>query len=65
MTVVLHDAIKSVQSTSTVPSATPYINVSDILYADDTMLIHDDPETLEQLLHVVVTVGSQYGLEMH
>ena len=63
MTVILHDAEH--EAHHVVPSPSAYINVSDILYADDTMLVHDDQDALQDFLNVIVAVGARYGLEMH
>ena len=65
MTVIIHDVFKALQAENPIPSRSTYINVADIMYADDTMLIHDDPEILQKMLHGVVETGRQYGLEMN
>ena len=65
LTVIIHDVVKAVQEKSPVPSRSSYINVPDIIYADDTMLMHDDLGTLQQLLHGVLQFGRQYGLEIN
>ena len=38
---------------------------SDILYVEDTMLVHHDPAMLQSVLKQIVEIGGRFGLEMH
>ena len=63
MTVLLHDAVASLG----VGARTAYTDglMSDILYADDTLLIAVRADWLEQFTSSIVTIGKEYGLELH
>ena len=43
----------------------PYVVCSDLLYADDTMLVSSNTEKLQALLDYVIGEGARYGLELN
>ena len=43
----------------------PYLVTSDVVYADDTLLVSADLKTAERFLGLVAEVGEKYGLELN
>ena len=64
MTVLMHDA-KALLRTH--PAYTAYGEqlIEELLYADDTLLIHSDPEVVRLYMECVREAGSHYGLEFN
>ena len=42
-----------------------YVLTSDLLYADDTVLIGTDAAVLQRHMHLISAVGQAYGLELN
>ena len=43
----------------------PYLITPDVLYADDTMLVAEKPEYLQEHLNAVVRIGRTFGLDLN
>ena len=62
MTIVLRDARHGITHNI---DEQPYVVTSDIVYADDTMLIASDPADVQCHLDRVVAAGAGYGLQLN
>ena len=47
------------------PDEPPHVICSDILYADDTVLLSSNPNKLQMHLDILVEEGAKYGLELN
>ena len=63
MTVLMHDAVDMLPSQAR--SAYDRGDLADIRFADDTLLLGESPEFLEEFLRGVSRVGMDYGMELH
>jgi len=63
MTVVLKDARDRLRDKYGIDL--PDHCVSELLYADDTLLMGSNPQTVQKQLETIVEVGREYGLEMN
>ena len=64
-TVLLHDVDKRLQEECRPVSEPEYIVCSDVLYADDTLLMSSGAAKLQRHLELVVDEGKRYGLELN
>ena len=64
MTVLMHDARGELAQTTcgVFPEG---LQVCDLLYADDTLLIDTDAETVHQYMNIIVKLGAGYGLQIN
>ena len=63
MTVVMADAVREVPEATR--KAHEQGSLSALLYADDTLLVGDSAEHVQNLLLSVAEVGKRYGMELH
>ena len=64
MTTLLHDAESRVV-TRYGEGRQPYIVTRDLLYADDTLIIENDPAVAQYYMDVIAELGAEYGLSLH
>ena len=64
MSILMHDAKQQLRAH---PSyhAQAEIEIEELLYADDTLLIHSDPEVVQLYMDCVRAAGLNYGLELN
>eukprot|EP00959_Pyramimonas_sp_CCMP1952_P150024 3139284-Pyramimonas_sp.AAC.1 len=43
----------------------PYVVTNDVLYADDTLLVAQCPESLQRHFHIVSNIGKTFGLDLN
>ena len=60
MTILLHDAREHISSKGT--KFEDDLNIHELLYADDTLLIEADAKIVEEYMHSIEIPGMQYGL---
>ena len=63
MTVIVHDAVARLE-----PRARQLYDtgvMSELLYADDTLLISEDSQSLESMLFAIEAAGASFGLVLH
>eukprot|EP00959_Pyramimonas_sp_CCMP1952_P336924 7055297-Pyramimonas_sp.AAC.1 len=63
MTVLLHDVASKL--TGGAKEAHVKGDLSECVYADDTLLIGSNEEHLNELLGAVASAGKRYGMELH
>ena len=63
MTVIMHDATERLKTAGLHVSIGR--ELSDLLYADDTLLIGRNGSEVSKFLACVSTIGSEYGLQLH
>ena len=61
MTVLMHDAKRELRAHPAYRSQPPQ-PIEELLYADDTLLIHSDPAIVKAYMECVRAAGSTYGL---
>ena len=64
MTVVFEDIDAEVNILPEIEQP-PYLPFTDLLYADDTLLMNTSLEALQCQLNIVIDVGRRYGLELN
>ena len=64
MTVLMHDAKQELSQNPIYVQPGPH-HVEDLLYADDTLLIHAEVTVVQAFMSCVSTVGQQYGLSFN
>ena len=64
MTVLMHDAKQLLRAH---PAYTPHggQQIEELLYADDTLLIHSDPAVVKAYMDCVSSAGANYGLQFN
>ncbi len=63
MTVVMRDAVGNLGDKAQMEISLGSLSV--LLYADDTLLIGRDQDSLQQLLDNIALAGAQVGMELH
>ena len=63
MTVLLHDAVSWLGPEARAAHAQG--NLTDLVYADDTLLLAASEDHLDEYLRAVVAAGRHYGMELH
>ena len=63
MSVLLHDAQDELRTKHGI--TLPYGEISELIYADDTLLIGAAGPDLEEYLRAVSKAGAEYGLQLH
>ena len=63
MTVLMSDAAESLGEECQQLMSTGVL--TDLLYADDTLLLSETPPGLEKFLQAITTIGGTYGLKLH
>ena len=64
MTVLMHDAKRELRAHPAYRSQ-PAQPIEELLYADDTLLIHSDPAVVKAYMECVRAAGSAYGLSLN
>ena len=64
MTVIMHDANKKLQDCFGDIMNAP-LNVNDLMYADDTLLIDKYSENVQKYMDAVISTGAKYGLAIN
>ena len=65
MSVLMQDVDQEMASIFKNAPSEPFLVSRDILYADDTLLLATDADTLQRHLECITRVGRRYGLELH
>ena len=47
------------------PAYTPHFGFEELLYADDTLIVHVDDHVVEQYMHAISSAGAAYGLSFN
>ena len=64
MTVLMHDAKRMLRSSPGYSEKEQY-QIQELLYADDTLLVHADPATIQLYMECVRAAGRNYGLSLN
>ena len=60
-TVMLHDVFQDLP----LIAKPAYLELRDLLYADDTLLMSQHPSNLQTMLNAVVDEGAKYGMDLN